>query len=112
MESELSKLTTSQSQMDKLRQDEKEAYSASKADQTKRLGSVKLAIKLLRDYYASAACHDAASGAAGGVIGLLETIESDITKTMASLESSEECRPSFPPQSLSARPPPLTGGRL
>jgi len=90
LESELSKLATSQAQMDKLRQEEKEAYSASKAEQTKGLDGVKLAMKLLRDYYASAASHDAASGAAGGVIGLLETIESDITKTIASLESSEE----------------------
>merc|ERR1719264_1689425 len=90
LQSELSKLASSQAQMDKLRQEEKEAYTANRAEQAKGLEGVKLAMKLLREYYASDASHDAASGAAGGVIGLLETIESDITKTIASLESSEE----------------------
>jgi len=90
LQSELSKLASSQAQMDKLRQEEKDAYTASKAEQVKGLEGVKLAMKLLREYYASSADHDAASGAAGGVIGLLETIESDMTKTIASLDSEEE----------------------
>merc|ERR1719414_649554 len=48
-------------------------------------------MKLLRDYYSSGGkAHEAAGGAAGGVIGLLEVIESDMTKTIASLESQEE----------------------
>merc|ERR1719422_640302 len=90
LQSELSKLASSQAQMDKLRQEEKEAYTANRAEQDKGLEGVKLAMKLLREYHASDASHDAASGAAGGVIGPLETIESDITKTIASLDSSEE----------------------
>merc|ERR1719367_2793585 len=76
--------------MDKLRQEEKEAYATSRAEHAKGLEGVKLAMKLLRDYYASDASHDAASGAAGGIIGLLETIESDMTKTIAGLDSEEE----------------------
>merc|ERR1712242_154647 len=79
-----------QAHMDKLRQEEKEAYTADRAEQTKGLEGVKLAMKLLREYYASDASHDAASGAASGIIGLLETIESDMTKTIASLENEEE----------------------
>merc|ERR1719414_2741756 len=48
-------------------------------------------MKLLRDYYSSGGkAHEAAGGAAGGVIGLLVVIESDMTKTIASLESQEE----------------------
>merc|ERR1719220_694888 len=48
-------------------------------------------MKLLRDYYSSGGkAHEAAGGAAGGVIGLLEVIESDMTKTIASLDSEEE----------------------
>merc|ERR1719362_927941 len=90
LQSELSKLATSQAQMDKLRQQEKEAYTANRAEQAKGLEGVKLAMKLLREYYASDASHDAASGAASGIIGLLETIESDMTKTIASLEFEEE----------------------
>merc|ERR1712242_686553 len=90
LQSELSKLASSQAQMDKLRQEEKEAYTANRAEQAKGLEGVKLAMKLLREYYASDASHDAASGAASGIIGLLETIESDMTKTIASLENEEE----------------------
>merc|ERR1712060_314103 len=86
LQSELSKLAKAQADMDKLRQQQKETYTATRAEQMKGLEGVKLAMKLLRDYYAS----DAASGAGGGIIGLLETIESDMTKTIASLESEEE----------------------
>merc|ERR1712045_1008966 len=90
LQSELSKLATAQAQMDKLRQEEKEAYTANRAEQAKGLEGVKLAMKLLREYYASDAAHNAASGAASGIVGLLETIESDMTKTIASLEFEEE----------------------
>jgi len=91
LEGELSKLAQSQAQLDKVRLEEKETYTASKAEQTKGLEGVKLSMKLLRDYYASdGKAHEAASGAAGGIVGLLETIESDMTKTIASLESEEE----------------------
>merc|ERR1712060_248024 len=90
LQSELSKLAKAQADMDKLRQQQKEAYTATRAEQMKGLEGVKLAMKLLRDYYASDAAHNAASGAGGGIIGLLETIESDMTKTIASLESEEE----------------------
>jgi len=91
LEGELSKLAQSQAQLDKVRLEERETYTASKAEQTKGLEGVKLSMKLLRDYYASdGKAHEAASGAAGGIVGLLETIESDMTKTIASLESEEE----------------------
>merc|ERR1719422_2131513 len=83
-------LEQQQAQMDKLRQEENEAYTASRAEQAKGLEGVKLALKMLREYYASDAAHEAASGAAAGIIGLLETIESDMTKTIASLEFEEE----------------------
>merc|ERR1719210_2729195 len=90
LQGELSKLAQSQAEMDKLRQQEKETYPADRAEQAKGLEGVKLAMKMLREYYASDASHDAASGAAAGIIGLLETIESDMTKTIASLEFEEE----------------------
>lgn len=91
LESELSKLAQAQSQLDKLRLEERESYTANKAEQSKGLDGVKLSMKLLRDYYSSGGkAHEAAGGAAGGVIGLLEVIESDMTKTIASLESQEE----------------------
>jgi len=90
LQNELSKLAKAQADMDKLRIEQKESYTAARAEQMKGLEGVKLAMKLLRDYYASDAAHNAASGAGGGIIALLETIESDVTKTIASMDTEEE----------------------
>merc|ERR1719264_2124848 len=54
------------------------------------LQGVKMALKVLRDYYAQDAAHDAAKGAGGGIIGLLEVVESDFSKDLAEIESTEE----------------------
>merc|ERR1719343_842854 len=90
LQNELAKLAKAQAEMDSLRQQQHETYTEASAEQRKGLEGVKMAMKMLRDYYASDAAHDAASGAGGGIIGLLETIESDMTKTIAELESGED----------------------
>jgi len=92
VENELSKLTKSQAEADKLRQEEKDAFEINKAEQEKGLQGVRAAIAVLKEYYAKAdeAAHDAADGAASGIIGLLETVESDFTKTLAALMTEEE----------------------
>jgi len=90
LQNELSKLARSQAQMDKLRLEEKDAYTSNKAEQDKGLEGVKLALKLLREYYSSDAAHNAATGAATGIIGLLETIESDMMKGVAAVMTEEE----------------------
>jgi len=90
LQGQLAKLAKSQAEADKLRQEEHETYTASKAEQEKGLEGVKLALNILKEYYASDAAHDAASGAASGIIGLLETVESDMTKTLAALMTQEE----------------------
>merc|ERR1719297_474586 len=51
---------------------------------------MKLALKVLKEYYAGDAAHGAASGAAGGIISLLEVCESDMTKMLAALVTEEE----------------------
>merc|ERR1719277_505036 len=89
LQDELAKLAKSQAEMDNLRQEEKTAYTSSKAEQEKGLAGVKLALKILKEYYASDAAHDAATGAAGGIISLLEVVESDMTKMLAALETQE-----------------------
>merc|ERR1719410_1306085 len=76
--------------MDQLRRQEAEAYASSKAEQEKGLAGIKLALKVLKEYYASDAAHDAAVGAGGGIISLLEVCESDMTKMLASLTYNEE----------------------
>merc|ERR1719215_2142981 len=90
LQNELAKLAASQAKMGQLRRQEKEEYAMSKAEQEKGLEGIKLALNLLKEYYASDAAHTAAVGAASGIVGLLETIESDMTKTLAALIADEE----------------------
>merc|ERR1740123_1205090 len=90
LQDELVKLAKSQAEMDSLRRAENDAYTESKAEQEKGLAGVKLALKVLKEYYAGDAAHGAASGAAGGIISLLEVCESDMTKMLAALVTEEE----------------------
>merc|ERR1719493_79143 len=90
LQNELAKLAKSQAEMDNLRREEKESYTLSKAEQEKGLEGIKLALKILKEYYSTDADHNAAVGAGGGIISLLETIESDMTKMLASLMYQEE----------------------
>merc|ERR1719476_466972 len=76
--------------MDKLRRGQKAAYDASKAELEKGIAGIKLAMKILNDYYSSDAAHEAAGGAAGGIIALLETIEADFSKNLAQITADEE----------------------
>merc|ERR1740121_889029 len=91
LQKELADLAASQAEMDKLRSQENADYKVNRADMEQGLEGVKLALKVLREYYAkNDKAHEAAEGAGGGVIGLLEVIESDFTKTLAEIISTEE----------------------
>merc|ERR1712060_374621 len=62
-----------------------------KADMEQGLEGVKVALRVLNDYYAkSDKAHEAAEGAGHGIIGLLEVIESDFSKALAEFISVEE----------------------
>merc|ERR1711879_1067949 len=66
-------------------------YTKNRADMEQGLAGVKLALKVLREYYSKDdKAHAAAQGAGEGIIGLLEVVESDFTKTLAELISTEE----------------------
>merc|ERR1719486_777821 len=54
------------------------------------LQGVKLALKILSDYYSTDAAHEAAKGAGASTIGLLEVAESDLSKTLAEIIATEE----------------------
>merc|ERR1719281_2311577 len=55
------------------------------------LEGVKLALKVLRDYYAKEdKAHAAAEGAGAGIIGMLEVVESDFSKGLAEMISVED----------------------
>jgi len=88
LQTEVSQLINTQAEMDKLRQEEKTTYEATKAELEQGLDGVKMALKILNDYYGGGS--GSASGAAGGVIGLIEVVESDLSKSLAEITSEEE----------------------
>jgi len=92
---ELVDLGKSQAEMDKLREEENTEYVANKAEMEKGLEGIKLALKVLREYYAAAGAFvqtsaHKAEGAAAGIIGMLEVVESDFSKGLAEMISIEE----------------------
>merc|ERR1712242_245704 len=91
LQEQLAKLAQSQVKMDTLRQEEKAAYTESRAELEKGLEGLKMALKVLTEYYAeSDKDHESADGAASGIIGLLEVCESDFTRDLAQVISDEE----------------------
>jgi len=86
----LADLMSSQAEMDKLRAEEKTAYTKNRAELEQGLDGVKLALKVLSDYYDSDASHNAAEGAGSSIIGLLEVAESDLEKGLAEVIATEE----------------------
>merc|ERR1719460_983353 len=91
LEKQLAGLAKAQAEMDKLRAEEKGAFDTNSAEMKKGIEGVKLALKVLNDYYAKAdKAHGAAEGAGGGIIGLLEVCESDFTKGLAEMTATEQ----------------------
>lgn len=92
LQSALAALTKSQADMDRVRADERGLFQESKATTDKGLDGVKLALKALKGYYGGAdgKAHAAASGAAGGIISLLEVVEADLSKSLSELVAAEE----------------------
>jgi len=91
LQADLAALAKAQAEMDKIRAAENAAYKSNKADMEKGLAGVKMALKVLNEYYAkSDTAHTAASGAGANIIGLLEVVESDFSKNLAEIESAEE----------------------
>merc|ERR1719460_2733802 len=89
LQQELAELSRTQSEMDDLRAKEKAAFDKNKPEMEMGLKGVKLALKILNDYYATAAAHGSSEGAGSGIIGMLEVIESDFTKGLSELEAIE-----------------------
>merc|ERR1719442_155468 len=77
--------------MDKLRGEEKAAFETNSAEMKEGIEGVKLALKVLNEYYAKEdKAHEGAEGAGSGIIGLLEVCESDFTKGLAEMIATEE----------------------
>jgi chromosome segregation ATPase len=91
LQKELADLAASQAEMDKMRQAEHATYVSNRADTEQGLEGVKMALKILREYYATdGKAHEAADGAGSGIVGLLEVVESDFSKGLAEMITAEE----------------------
>merc|ERR1719512_587706 len=91
LEKGLSALAKAQAEMDKIRLEEKEEYTKAKAEMEAGIKGVQLALKVLRDYYAKTdKSHASDEGGGAGVIGLLEVCESDFSKGLVEMTSTEE----------------------
>merc|ERR1719261_26800 len=110
LQKELAELAETQAEMDKVREDTHAAFVTAKEDLTEGLEGIRGALSVLRDYYQAEAAllqqaggfdafmqqpappvstHSKASDAGGGIISMLEVIESDFAKNLAQEEEEE-----------------------
>merc|ERR1719263_624597 len=91
LQKELADLAKLTAEMDKIRGEEKAAFDKNHPEMEAGLKGVKLALKILNDYYAKAdKSHGSSDGAGGGIIGMLEVIESDFTKGLTEMVAAEQ----------------------
>jgi hypothetical protein len=91
LQKELAELASTQAEMDKIRADEKALFEKNHPEMEQGLKGIKLALKILNDYYAKAdKSHSSSEGAGSGIIGMLEVIESDFTKGITEMVASEQ----------------------
>jgi len=91
LQKELAAMAKARAEADKLREEEKAAYEKNSAEMNQGIKGVKLALKVLKEYYAKAdKGHDSGDGAAGGIIGLLEVVEFDFTKGLTEMTAAED----------------------
>merc|ERR1719161_63607 len=91
LQKELADLAKLTAEMDKIRADEKAAFEKNHPEMEQGLKGVKLALKILNEYYAKAGkAHSSSDGAGGGIVGMLEVIESDFTKTITEMVAAEQ----------------------
>jgi len=91
LESELAALVKEQAEMDKIRAEEKAQWETNSAEMEKGLNGIKLALKVLNEYYAKAdKSHGSSDGASSGIIGLLEVCEADFEKGLTEMNTAEQ----------------------
>merc|ERR1740130_1466444 len=111
LQKDLAALAKSQAEMDSMRREENGDYTNAKQDLTLGLSGVRKALSVLRDYYggdgaasmlqngadmasamqqpAMPVQHSKSSGAGGSILDILEVVESDFAKNLASEETQE-----------------------
>merc|ERR1719178_438928 len=90
LQNELAAMAKAKADADALRSEEKAAFDKNSAEMKQGIKGVKMALKVLKDYYAKDASHGSSEGAGSGIIGLLEVAESDFTKGLTEMTAAEE----------------------
>merc|ERR1712226_1116366 len=102
LQADLAALAKLQAEMDKIRQEDHAAFVQAKADLELGLQGVRQALTILREYYGGAAAlmqqpqpakpelHAKATGAGTSIIGILEVVESDFAKNLATATTEED----------------------
>jgi len=91
LQKELAELAETQKTMDKFRKEENALFLEQKKALSDGITGVEAALKVLKDYYAKGdADHDSKSGAAEGILGMLDVCLSDFTKSLAEITSAED----------------------
>mmetsp|Transcript_6008 Transcript_6008/g.13933 ORF Transcript_6008/g.13933 Transcript_6008/m.13933 type:complete len:692 (-) Transcript_6008:116-2191(-) len=83
----LANLGGSEAEMDSIRTEDHKAFVQSSADLKQGLEGVKMALKVLNDYYGTGGTM---SDSSSSIIGLLEVVESDFSKNLAEIQTEEE----------------------
>jgi len=89
LQKELAAMASSQAELDKIRSEEKALYDKNSAEMKAGIEGVKKALSVLREYYAKDAAHGSKGDAGGGIVSMLEVVESDFTKGLAEMEGAE-----------------------
>jgi len=92
LQTELLENKKTKEELGHMRQEEHAAFMKTKPELEMDLEGIKKAQRVLRDYYSQdeETNHDAAVGAGAGIINMLEVVESDLDKGLASLVAQEE----------------------
>ena len=95
LQTSLGELAASRAAMTKLRAEEKDAFATNKRDLENGIEGVRSALGVLRGYYGGADTAHATAGDSEGIMGLLEVIESDFSKSdfstnLAEITATEE----------------------
>jgi hypothetical protein len=100
LQAALADVSKSQAELDQIRREENKVFVETKSDLEQGLKGVRMALKILKEYYANSAefvqqpelvaGHSKAGGAGSSIIGMLEVVESDFGKSLATAEAEED----------------------
>jgi hypothetical protein len=89
LQKDLAEIASSNAEATSLRRGEKKQYTTNRKEMEDGIEGVKLALNILRDYYAKDGGHAKAEGAASGIIGMLEVVEADFSKGLSEMNVAE-----------------------